>query len=155
MVYVRSTAGKIEMLGKRDRRRAAVGAAHTCINQALCDRSQILCDRREFFKGGFPFRSRRFERLFDAMDNVVVNESLLGVHDRIFNRLQLLRELETGALVPNHDDDGPKVPLGPLKPFHNIGVACVTHRLGPVLSDYSLILPAGWYILPGGWYSFA
>jgi hypothetical protein len=62
---------------------------------------------------------------------VIVDQGLLGVGDRIFDRLHLLGEIKAWVPLLDHRDDGPKVPFGTPEPFDDLGVIMMVHRMNP------------------------
>jgi hypothetical protein len=66
------------------------------------------------------------------MLDVVVDQRMLGVRHRAFDRVQLLREIEAGPAVLDHRDDRAQVSFRALQPLDDSGVTCVL-RHDPIL----------------------
>ena len=71
------------------------------------------------------------------MIDVIVDQRLLSVVDRILDRLQLLSKLEAGLPAFDHADDRLKMPLRAPEAADDLGMVLVLHRpipvLGPIL----------------------
>jgi hypothetical protein len=61
------------------------------------------------------------------MVNVIVYQSLLRIKDGTFDRLQLLRNLQTWPTLLDHLDDCPQMTVGALEPSNDLGMALVHH----------------------------
>jgi hypothetical protein len=101
---------------------------------------EILGDRLEFLEGGPTLGAGRFQGLLDAVRDVVVDESLLRIHDRILDRLHLLGEIETGVSFLDHRDDSPKVSFGAPQPLGDLGVIMMVRHMN-LLSCWAIVSP--------------
>lgn len=59
------------------------------------------------------------------MIDMVVNQRPFGACDRILDRLQLLRDLDTGTLLFDHADDSAQMSCRPVEPLDDRWVAGV------------------------------
>ena len=50
--------------------------------------------------------------VFEAMLDVIVNEFALGVRDRLFHGVELLREFKAGATFLDHRDQRSQMAIG-------------------------------------------
>lgn len=73
------------------------------------------------------------------MVNVVLDHHPLGVGDGLFNRLQLLSDIEAGPPGLQHCADAAQVPLGTPEPLDNGGMGLVNSIIGHVE-----FVPSGW-----------
>lgn len=55
--------------------------------------------------------------MLETMIQMIVDQSLLGLGDRLFHRLELLDDVQAGALALDHLDHRTKVPLCPPQAF--------------------------------------
>jgi len=76
---------------------------------------------------GDGFQLRPVARVLgvEAMVHVVMDQSLLGVVDGAFDRLQLLRNVNARPPILNHTDDRTQVAFGAFQPGYDLGVACM------------------------------
>jgi hypothetical protein len=59
--------------------------------------------------------------------DVIVDQRLLGTFDGALDRLQLLRDLRTGAVLFDHSDDGFEMAIGTFQAAGNRGMRVVLH----------------------------
>jgi hypothetical protein len=59
------------------------------------------------------------------MIDVVVDQGLLGIHDRALDGLQLLRKLHAGSSFFDHTDDDLQVTVGALEPLDDVRMLMV------------------------------
>lgn len=64
----------------------------------------------------------------ETVIHMVMDQSLLGIPDRTFYRLQLLGHVETGPFFLDHGNDRAQVPFGAFQPGYDLGVTCVAVR---------------------------
>jgi hypothetical protein len=62
------------------------------------------------------------------MIDMVVDQSPFGLVDRLLDRMQLLRKLDTATTLIEHLDDSTHVPLGALEPLDDIRVGSMNVR---------------------------
>ena len=89
--------------------------------------SQVLCDGPELSQSGVSLAARGFERLIQAVIDVVMDQRLLGIHDRAFDRLQLLGDLDAGATLLDHPDDRLQMSVRPLEPLDDLWMIALVH----------------------------
>src|SRR5262245_32352595 len=82
--------------------------------------SQVLGNLLELPELGALVGCHRSGRRREATVDVVVNEGPLRIRNRLFDRVQLLGELQTRAPGFNHLDDAAQVPFGAPQPLHNV-----------------------------------
>lgn len=78
--------------------------------------------------------------LLQAVVDMLLDQDLAGIRDRSLDRLQLLRDVETGADIDHHLDGRAQMALGPPQPgddlrvsmMVDLGVGIVLH-LDPIL----------------------
>ena len=63
---------------------------------------------------------------------MVLDQDALGLADRLFHRMELLRQVGAGPPFLHHADDLLKMPVGPLQPIDDVRMAFVTHDAGPI-----------------------
>jgi hypothetical protein len=68
------------------------------------------------------------DRLLQAMIDVVMHQCLLGLLDRLFDRVELLRDFQTATLRLYHLDDRPQMTLGTSQPLDDCRMARVGSR---------------------------
>jgi hypothetical protein len=85
----------------------------------------------------------RFERAVEAVTDVIVNQSLLGVLDRALDRLQLLSKLQTRPALLDHLDDGAKMAIGTLETLDDRGMTVMWHLLFPSRGEDNADPPQG------------
>jgi hypothetical protein len=73
----------------------------------------------------------RLERAVEAVTDMIVNQSLLGVLDRALDRLQLLSKLQTRPALLDHLDDHAKMAVGTLETPDDRGMTVMWHLLFP------------------------
>src|SRR5262249_29052136 len=93
--------------------------------RALQPYSQILGELLELPVLRTLVTGHRPGHRLDAMVDVVVKEGALCVGDRLFDRMQLLSEVQTRAPGFDHLDDAAEVAFRTSQPLHNIWVCCV------------------------------
>jgi hypothetical protein len=97
-------------------------------------RSQILGDDPELSqRRRLAFRIVSSNRKPKAMIDVIVDQRLFGVVDRVLDRLQLLSKLEAGPPAFDHVDDRLKMPFRAPEATDDLGMVLVLHGLFPVL----------------------
>ncbi len=67
-------------------------------------------------------RSCRSESVLEAMIDVIVNERFLCRAHRFFDGMQLLSDVQAGAVCFHHLYDDAQVAFCSLEPFHNFRV---------------------------------
>lgn len=63
-----------------------------------------------------------------AMVHMVMDQSALGVHYRLFDGMKLLGDLETGLSLLDHLDHRTQVAIGAFQPGHKGRVGCMQMR---------------------------
>ena len=66
--------------------------------------------------------------MLEAMIDVIVNERLLCRVHRFFNGMQLLSDVQAGAVRSHHLHDVAQVAFCSLESFHNLGVRLMNVR---------------------------
>ena len=89
--------------------------------------SQIFCDGPELPQGRISLPAGGSDRLIKAMIDVIVDQRLLGVVDRILDRLQLLSKFEAGPPAFDHADDRLKMPFRAPETTDDLGMVLVLH----------------------------
>jgi hypothetical protein len=74
-----------------------------------------------------PFRAGHAHRTVETMVDVIADQRLLGVRDRVLDRLQLLGEIEAGAPLREHADDRLQMPVGALEALDDFRMTVVQH----------------------------
>ena len=74
-------------------------------------------------------RQRTGDRL-KAMVEMVLDQRLFGLFHGLFNRVQLLGNVEAGAACANHLDNGAQVPLRPFQPLDDFRMGLVKVGFG-------------------------
>jgi hypothetical protein len=59
------------------------------------------------------------------MIEVIPDQGAFRLTDRLFDRVQLLRNIKAWTAALDHVDDAAQMSLGPLQPFDDIGVTLV------------------------------
>src|SRR5258708_39377189 len=91
--------------------------------------SEIFCDRLELVDRHARLARQRPETLLEAMVDMIVDQRLLGVGDRLLDGVELLDEIEAAALGLDHRDDLAQMPFGPLQPVDDGGRGRVRRRV--------------------------
>lgn len=60
-----------------------------------------------------------------AMVDMIVDQSLLGVADRAFHGLKLLGHIHTGSAILDHPDHRSQMAFGTFQTGYDLGVACM------------------------------
>ncbi len=85
----------------------------------MCVRLQVLGDFLELVDRASLLKRQRADRLFEAMVEVILDQGLLCLRDGLFDRMELLGDVETGPARFDHLDDAPEMAfgneIGPLK----------------------------------------
>jgi len=87
--------------------------------------SQIFGDGFEFPQSQITFPAGRSNCAIKAMINVVMDQCLLGIHDRTLDCLQLLSKLSAGLLFFDHTDDNLQMTVGALEPLDDVRMLMV------------------------------
>src|SRR5262249_30091990 len=105
-------------------------------------RSQILGDDPELSqRRRLAFRIVSPNGKAKAMIDVIVDQRLLGVVDRVLDRLQLLSKLDAGPPAFDHADDRLKMPFRAPEAADDLGMVLVLHGPLPVLGPHTRIPP--------------
>lgn len=89
--------------------------------------SEVPGDFPEFVEGIALTGAQWTHEVFETVIQMVPDQGLLGLLNRLLHRLQLLRNLQAGAPVPEHVDGAAQVPAGPAQAFDDgrVGGMCV------------------------------
>src|SRR5260221_4679685 len=98
--------------------------------------SKILADRLELLDRRPRLARQRPDALLETMVDVIVDQRLLGIGDRLLDGVELLREIEAAALRLDHRDDLAQMALGAFQPIADGRVGLVRglghrHNLSP------------------------
>ena len=74
-----------------------------------------------------PADTQRAHEVFKTVIEMVLDQGLLGLLNRFFNRLQLLRDIQAGTTLCQHFYGAAQVPAGSAKAFDDgwMGGMCV------------------------------
>jgi len=86
---------------------------------------EVLRDGLEFVDEDFCRSAGSICDSVEAMIDVIVNQSPLGLPDGLFDGMQLLRQIEAGASFAEHFDHPAEMTVGPLQPLDDIGMSFV------------------------------
>src|SRR5437879_4832332 len=87
--------------------------------------SQILADRLELLDRRPRLARQRPDALLETVVDVIVDQRLLGIGDRLLDGVELLHEIEATALRLDHRNDLAQMALGAFQPVDNSGVGLV------------------------------
>lgn len=80
---------------------------------------EILGDRFELVYRAALLMRQSSDDIFQAMIEMILYESFLSLHDRLFDCGELLGDVDAFPSAIDHLDDGMKVPFGTPQPFGN------------------------------------
>lgn len=97
-------------------------------------RSQVARNFLEFVDGVVPIIFKWLRQVIKTIVQMVLDESLLGLMNGFFYRLQLLRDVETATTVLDHLNGAVEMPAGTAQSFDNCGVRFMCVKLCHVKS---------------------
>jgi hypothetical protein len=91
--------------------------------------SEVLGDFLELFHRAPLLARQRSDGVFQAMVDVVLDERLLGLTDRLLDGVELLGNVEARPSRFDHVDHASKMPLGSLQPLYGVGMGLMENGL--------------------------
>jgi hypothetical protein len=86
---------------------------------------EVAGDLAELVDGSAVRWRQRADRIFQAMIEMIVDQRLLGLSDRLFHGMQLLGDIEAGLAALYHDDDRAQMAVGALQALDDLGMRFV------------------------------
>jgi hypothetical protein len=86
---------------------------------------EVLGDLLEVFEGCALACGECFDRVLQAVIDMVLDQHALGLADSFFHGMQLLSDVDAGPMVFDHGDDAAQVTLRTLQPFDDIAMTLV------------------------------
>jgi hypothetical protein len=80
-----------------------------------------------------------FDRMFQAVVDMVLDKHTLGLANGFFHGMQLLGDVDAGPAVFDHSDDAAQVTLGTLQPFDDIAMTLVLMAVFVIAHALSLM----------------
>lgn|GEM_PF-5198196 len=77
-----------------------------------------------------------FDRVLQAMIDVIMNEQFFGIDDGPFDCLQLLGNVQTGTTAFDHADGAAEMAFGTFEPLDDIYVTAVLRDVGLLVCWY-------------------
>jgi len=87
--------------------------------------SEVLGDLFEVFQRCALACRERFDSVFQAVIDMVLDKHALGLANGFFHGMQLLSDVDAGPTVFDHADGAAQMPLCTLQPFDDIAMALV------------------------------
>lgn len=80
-----------------------------------------------------------FDRMFQAVVNMILDKHTLGLADGFFHSMQLLSDIDAGPMVFDHGDDAAQMALRTLQPFDDIAMTLVLMAVFVIAHALSLM----------------
>jgi hypothetical protein len=84
---------------------------------------QIFADGLELLYRPASFARIGAHSMIQAVVDVVMHQSFLGLRDSFLDCMELLSDLKARSTLLNHGDHGSKMALNPFETLHNFGMA--------------------------------
>lgn len=101
--------------------------------------SEVLSDLLEVFQRRALACGEGFDRVFQAMVYVVLDQRALGLADGFLHGMQLLSDIDAGSTVFDHGNDAAQVTLRTLQPFDDVAMTLVLMAVFVIAHALSLV----------------
>jgi hypothetical protein len=101
--------------------------------------SEVLGYLFEVFQRSVLARGERFDRVFQAVVNMVLDKHTLGLANGFFHGMQLLSDVDAGPAVFDHGNDAAQVALRTPQPFDDVLMTLVLMTVFVIAHALSLM----------------
>src|SRR5829696_9021997 len=116
--------------------RRAKSRLHRARLLAGCDTSKIFGDQLELLDRATSLLGGPIDGVVEAMVEMVLDERLLRLADRLLDGVQLLCKLEAGPACLDHLDDAAQMALRTAQPLGDVGMRLmqelIRHKVSPI-----------------------